>query len=158
MADRWGNSERSDRLYHLDIQVIDLDSKITLDGDCSYEIKRWLLLGRKAMTNLNSVFKSKNIMLPTKVPIVKAMVFPVAMYGCESWTIKMSEHQKINTFKLWCWRRLFRILWTAKISNQSVLMEINPEYSLQWLMLKQKLQIKSTGTNPRNDWRYKVPG
>ena len=131
MADRWGNSERSDRLYHLDIQVIDLDSKITLDGDCSYEIKRWLLLGRKAMTNLNSVFKSKNIMLPTKVPIVKAMVFPVAMYGCESWTIKMSEHQKINTFKLWCWRRLFRILWTAKISNQSVLMEINPEYSLQ---------------------------
>ena len=84
MADRWGDSERSDRLYHLDIQVIDLDSKITLDGDCSYEIKRWLLLGRKAMTNLNRVFKSKNIMLPTKVYIVKAMVFPVAMYGCES--------------------------------------------------------------------------
>ena len=105
--------------------------QITLDGDCSYEIKRCLLLGRKAMTNLDSVFKSRNIMLPTNVRIVKAMVFPVAMYGCESWTIKNSEHRRIDTFKLWCWRRLLRVPWTAKISNQSVLKEINPEYSLQ---------------------------
>ena len=108
-----------------------LGSKITVDGDCSQEIKRCLLLGRKAMTNLDSVFKSRNIMLPTNVRIVKAMVFPVAMYGCESWTIKNSEHRRIDTFKLWCWRRLLRVPWTAKISNQSVLKEINPEYSLQ---------------------------
>ena len=127
-----------------------LGSKITVDGDCSHEIRRHLLLGRKAMTNLDSVFKSRNIMLPTNVRIVKAMVFPVAMYGCESWTIKNSEHRRIDTFKLWCWRRLLRVPWTAKISNQSVLKEINPEYSLQWLMLKLKLLIKSTGANPRN--------
>jgi len=120
-----------------------LGSKITADGDCSHEIKRQLLLGRKAMTNLDSIFKSRDITLPTKVHLIKAMVFPVVMYGCESWAIKKSEHWRINAFELWCWRRLLRIPWTVKRSNQSILKEISPEYSLQGLRLKLKLQYFS---------------
>ena len=112
------------------------DCKITADGDCSHEIKRCLLLGRKAMTNLNSILKSRDITLPTKVRLVKAMVLPVVMYGCESWTIKKAERQRINAFELWCWRRLLRVPWTAGSSNQSILKEISPEYSLEGLMLK----------------------
>ena len=115
-------------------------SKITVDSDCSHEIKRCLLLGRKVMTNLDSILKSRDITLPTKVHLVKAMVFPVVMYGCESWTIKKAEHQSIDAFELWCWRRLMRVPWTARISNQSILKEINPEYSLEGLMLKLKRQ------------------
>ena len=111
-------------------------SKITVDGDCSHGIKRCLLFGRKAMTNLDS----RNITLPTKVHLVKAMVFPVVMYECESWTIKKAEHQNIDAFELWCWRRLLRVPWTARRSNQSILKEISPEYSLERLMLKLKLQ------------------
>ena len=117
-----------------------LGSKITTDGDCSHEIKIHLFFGRKAMTNLDSIFKSRDIALPTKVHLVKAMVFPVVMYGCESWTIKKAEHQRSDAFKLWYWRRLLRVPWTAKRSNQSILKEINPEYSLERLMLKLKLQ------------------
>ena len=117
-----------------------LGSKITADGDCSHKIKRCYLLGRKAMTNLDSILKSRDITLPTKVRLLKSMVFPVVMYGCESWTIKKAEHQRIDTFELWCWRRLLRVPWTARRSNQSVLKEINPEYSLEGLMLKLKLQ------------------
>ena len=117
-----------------------LGSKLTADGNCSHEIRRHLLLGRKTMTNLDSVLKSRNITLPTKVPIVKAMVFPVVMYGCESWTIKKTEQQRIDAFELWCWRRLLRVPWTARRSNQSILREINPEYTLERLMLKLKLQ------------------
>ena len=117
-----------------------LGSKTTADGECSHEIKRQLLLGRKAMTNLDSVLKSRDITLPMKVHIVKAMVFPVVTYGCESWTIKKAECQRIDSFKLWCWRRLLRVPWTARRSNQSILKEINPEYSLEGLMLKLKLQ------------------
>ena len=116
-------------------------SKITAVGDCSHEIKRRLLLGRKVTTNPDSILKSRDITLPTKVHLVKAMVFPVVMYGCESWTIKKAEHQSIDTFELWCWRRLLRILWTARRSNQSILKEISPEYSLEGLMLKLKLPI-----------------
>ena len=115
-------------------------SKITADDDCSHEIKRHLLLGRKVMTNLSSILKSRDITLPTKVRLVKVMVFPVVMYGCESWTIKKAEHQRIDAFELWCWRRLLRISWTARRSNQSILKEISPEYSLEGLMLKLKLQ------------------
>ena len=117
-----------------------LDSKITADGDCSHEIKRCLLLGRKAMTNLDSILKSRDITLPTKVHLVKAMVFPVVIYGCESWTIKKAEHQRTDAFELWCWRRLLKLPWTARRSNQSILKEISPEYSLEGLMLKLKLQ------------------
>ena len=117
-----------------------LGSKITADGDCSREIKRCLLLGRKSMTNLDSILKSRDISLQTKVRLVKAMVFPVVMYGCESWTIKKAEGQRIDAFELWCWRRLLRVFWTAKRSNQSILKEISPEYSLEGLMLKLKLQ------------------
>ena len=116
-----------------------LGSKITADGDCSCEIKRCLLLGRKAMTNLDSILKSRGITLPTKVCLVKAMVFPVVMYGCESWTIKKAECQRIDAFELWCWRRLLRNPWTARRSNQFILKEISPEYSLGGLMLKLKL-------------------
>ena len=116
-----------------------LGSKITADGDCSHEIKRRLFLGRKTMTNLDSIFKSRDITLVTKVHLVKAMVFPAVMYGCESWTIKRDEHQKTDTFELWCWIRFLRVPWTAR-SNQSILKEINPEYSLEGLMLKLKLQ------------------
>ena len=115
-------------------------SKITADGDCSHEIKRRLLLGRKVMTNLDSIFKSRDITLPTKVHLVKAMGFPVVMYGCESWTVKKAEHRGINAFELWCWRRLLRVPWTARSSNQSILKEISPEYSLEGLMLKLKIQ------------------
>ena len=117
-----------------------LGSKITADGDCSHEIKRHLLLGRKVMTNLNSILKSRDITLPTKVFLVKAMVFPVAMYEGESWTVKKAEHRRIDAFELWCWRRLLRVPWTARRSNQSILKEISPEYSLEGLMLKLKLQ------------------
>ena len=117
-----------------------LGSKITADGDYSHEIKRCLLLGRKAMTNLDSILKSRDITLPTKVHLVKAVVFPVVMYGCESWTIKKVEHRRIDAFELWCWRRLLRVPWTARRANQSILKEISPEYSLERLMLKLKFQ------------------
>ena len=117
-----------------------LGSKITADGDCSREIKRHLLFQRKAMTNLDSVLKSRDISLPTKVHLVKAMVFPVVMYGCESWTIKKAEYQRIDAFELWYWRRLLRVPWTARRSNQSTLKEISTEYSLEGLMLRLKLQ------------------
>ena len=133
MRNRWGNSGNSVRLYFR-------GSKITADGDCSHEIKRHLLLGRKTMTNLDSMLKSRDITLPTNVCLVKAMVFPVVMYGCESWTIKKAECQRIDAFELWYWRRLLRVPWTARISNQSILKEINPECSLEGLMLKLKLQ------------------
>ena len=114
-------------------------SKITTDGDCHHEIKRRLLLGRKVITNLDSIFKSRDITLSTKVHLVKAMVFPVVIYGCESWTVKKAEHQRIAAFELWCWRRLLRVPWTAR-SNQSILKEISPGCSLEGLMLKLKLQ------------------
>ena len=117
-----------------------LGSKITAYGDCSYEIKRCLLLWRKAMTNLDSILKSRDITFLTNIHLVKAMVFPVVMYGCESWTIKKTELQRIESFELWCWRRLLRVPWTARRSNQSILKEISPEYSLEGLMLKLKLQ------------------
>ena len=117
-----------------------LGSKITADGECSHEIKTCLLLGRKVMTNLDSISKSRDITLPTKVRLVKAIVFPVVMYGCESWTVKKTEHQKTDAFELWCWRRLLRVPWTAGGSNQSTLKEISPGYSLKVLMLKLKLQ------------------
>ena len=133
MANRWGNNGNSERLYFGGL-------KITADGDCSHEIKRRLLLGRKGMTNLDSILKSRDISLPKKVHLVIAIVFPVIMYGCESWTIKKAECQKIDVFELWCWRRLLRVRWTARRSNQSILKEISPEYSLEGLMLKLKLQ------------------
>jgi len=120
--------------------LIFLGSKITIDGDYSHEIKRCFLLGRKAMTNLDNILKSRDITLLTKVRLVKAMVFPVVMYGCESWTVKKAEHRRIDAFKLWCWRRLLRVPWTARRSDQSILKEISPEYSLEGLMLKLKLQ------------------
>ena len=119
---------------------ISLGSKITADSDCSNEIKRYLLLGRQIMMNLDSILKSRDITLKTKVIIVKAMVFPVVMYGFDSWTTKKAEHQRIDAFELWCWRRLLRDSWAARRSNQSILKEINPEYSLEGLMLKLKLQ------------------
>ena len=132
MANRWRNTGNSVILYLLGLQ--------NQCGWCSHEIKRCLILGRKAMTNLDSMLKRKDITLPTKVHLVKAMAFPVVMYRCESWTKKKAEHQRIDAFKLWCWRRLLRVPWTARRSNQSVLKEINPEYSLKGLMLKLKLQ------------------
>ena len=116
-------------------------SNITADADCSHEIKRCLLLGRKAMTNLDSILKSRDITLPTKITLVKSMVFPVVVYRCESWIIKKAEHQRIDAFELWCWRRLLRVPWTARRSNQSILKEISPEYSLEGLMVKLKLLI-----------------
>ena len=119
MGNRWGNRGNSVRLYFG-------GSKSTVDGDCSHEIKRRLLLGRKVITNLDSIFKSRDIALPTKVHLVKAMVFPVVMYGCESWTVKKAEHRRIDAFELWCWRRLLRVPWTARRSNQSILKEISP--------------------------------
>ena len=119
---------------------ISLGSKITADGDCSHEIKRCLLLGRKVMTNLDSILKSRDITLPKKVRLFKVMVFPVVMYGCESWTIKKAEHWRIDAFELWCWRRCLRIPWTARRSNQAIQKEISPDYSLEGLMLKLKLQ------------------
>ena len=132
MANRWGNKGNSDFIF--------LAIKITAVGDCSYEIKRRLRLGRKARTNLDSILKSRDITLPTKVHIVKAMVFPVVMYGCESWTIKKVEWQRIDAFELWCWKRLLRVPCTARRSNQSILKETSPEYLLEGLMLKLKLQ------------------
>ena len=117
-----------------------LGSKITVDGDCSHEIKRRLLLGRKVMTNLDSILKSRDITLPTKVHLVKAMVFPVVMYGCESWTVKKAECRRIDAFELWCWRRLLKVPWTARRSNQSIPKEISPGCSLERMMLKLKLQ------------------
>ena len=117
-----------------------LGSKITSDDDCSHEIKRRFLLWKKVMTNLDSIFKSRDITLPTKVCLVKAMVFPVVTYGCESWTVKKAERQRIYAFELWCWRRLLRVPWTARRSNQSILKEISPGYSLEGMMLKLKLQ------------------
>ena len=134
MANRWGNSGNSDRLY----LVGGGGSKITADGDCSYEIKRRLLLGRKAMVNIDRI-------LPTKVPLVKAMVFTIVICGCESWTIKKAEHRRIDAFELWCWRRLLRVPRTARRYNQSILKKINPEYSLEGLMLKLKLQLQYFG-------------
>ena len=133
MTNTWGNNENSDRF-------ISLGSKFTADGDYSHEIKSCLLLGRKAMTNLDSILKSRDIILLTKVLQVKAMVFPAVMYGCKSWTIKKAEHRRIDAFKLWCWRRLLRVPWTSRRSNQSILKEISHEYSLEGLMLKLKLQ------------------
>ena len=133
MANRWGNSGNIDRLNFL-------GSKITADGDCSHEIKRCLLLGRRVMTNSESIFKSRDITLPTKVHLVKAMVFPVVTYGCEIWTIKKAECQRIDAFEVWCWRRLLRVPWTGRRSNQSILREISPECSLEEPMLKLKLQ------------------
>ena len=133
MANRWGNN----------VTVRDFTfggSKITADGDCSHEIKRRLLLGKKVMTNLDSILKSRDITLSTKVRLVKAMVFPVVIYRCESWTIKKAEHQRIDAFELWCWRTLLRVPWTAGRSNQSILKEISPECPLEGLMLKLKLQ------------------
>ena len=121
-----------------------LGSKITAVGDCSHEIKGYLLLGRKAMINLDSILESRDITLPTKVRLVKAMVFPVVMYGCESWTVTRAERQKIDAFELWCWRRLFRVPWTARRSSQSILKEISPEYSFEGLMLKLKHQTLAT--------------
>ena len=129
MANRWQTMETV-------IDFIFLGFKITADGDCSHEIKR----GRKVMTNLDSIFKSRDITLPTKVHLVKALVFPVVMYGCESWTIKKAECRRIDAFELWCWRRLLRVPWTARRSNQSILKEISPGISLEGLMLKLKLQ------------------
>ena len=135
-------SSKLDRvlLAYVPGQTVFLGSKITANGDCSREIKRRLLLGRKAMTNLDGILKSRDITLLTKVCLVKAIVFPVVMYGCESWTIKKAEHQRIGAFELWRWRRLFRVFWTARRSNQSILKEISPEYSLEGLTLKLKLQ------------------
>ena len=156
-----GNSANSVRLYFL-------GSKITADGDCSSEIKRCLLLGRKVMTNLDSILKSKDISLLPSVHIVKAMVSPVLMYGWESWIIKKAEHQRSNAFELWCWRRLLRVPWTARRSSQSILKEISPKYSLEELMLKLKLQYfgppesknQLIGKNPDagKDWGQKEKG
>ena len=137
MANRWGNSGNSERHFFWGGSG---GSKITEDGGCSHEIKRHLLLWRKAMTNLDSILKSRDITLPTKFCVVKAMVFPVVMYGCKSWTIKKPEHQRTDAFELWCWRRLLRVPWTARRSNQFILKEISPEYSLEGLMLMLKLQ------------------
>ena len=133
MANRWGNNGNSDRLYFLRLQI-------TAGGDWKHEIKRNLRLGRKAMSNLDSILKSRDITSLTKFCLVKAMVFPVAMYGCESWTIKKTEHWRTDASELWCWRRLVRAPWTARRSNQSILKEISPEYSLEGLMLKLTLQ------------------
>ena len=130
--------------WHIDGETaadfIFLGSKLTADGDCSHEIKRCLLLGRKVMTNLDNILKSRDITLPTKVRLVKAMIFPVVMYGCEIWTVKKAEHRRIDAFELWCWRRPLRVPWTARRSNQSILKEISPGISLEGMMLKLKLQ------------------
>ena len=133
MGNRWGNSGNP-------VRLIFGGSKITVDGDCSHEIKRRLLLGRKVMTNLDSIFKSRDITLPTKVHLVKVMVFPVVMYGCEIWTVNKAEHRSIDAFELWYWRRLLRVSWTARRSNRSILKEISPGCSLEGMVLKLKLQ------------------
>ena len=161
MANRWGNNGNSEGLYFWGL-------KITADGDCSHEIKEHLLLGRKVMTNLDSILKSRDITLPTRVHVVKAMVFPVVMYGCESWTIKKAESRKIDAFELWCWRRLLRVPWTARRVNQSILKAISPEYSFEGLMLKLKLQyfghlMRRTDSFEKTlitgkDWRQEAKG
>ena len=140
-----------------------LGSKITADGDCSHEIKRSLLLGRKVMTNLDSMLKSRDITLPTKIRLVKAMVFPVVLYGYESWPVKKAEHRRINAFELWCWRRLLRVPWTARRFNQSILKEISPKCSLEGLMLKLKLQyfghlMRRTGSLEKTLMLGKIEG
>ena len=158
MGNRWGNSGNS-------IRVCFLGWKITADGDCSHEIKRGLLLGRKVMTNLDSIFKSRDITLPTKFCLVKAMVFPVVMYGCESWTVK-AERRRIDAFELWCWRRLLRVPWTARRSNQFILKEISPGISLEGMMLKLKLQyfghlmrwLIGKDYDARRDWGQEEKG
>ena len=146
--------------WQIDVETVEtvtdfilLGSKITADGNRSHEIKRWLLLGRKAMTNLDSILKSRDMTLPTKVHLVKALVFPVVMYGCESWTIKKAECWRIDTFELWCWRRLFGVRWSARRSNQSILKEISPEYSLEGLMLKVKLQYFGHLMQRMTNWK-----
>ena len=148
MANRWVNNGNSDGLY-----LGGEGSKITADGDCSHEIKRHLLLGRKVMTILDSILKSRDISLPTKVCLVKAMVVPVVMYGCESWTIKKAEHRRIDAFELWCWGRLLRVSWTARTSNQSILKVICPGCSLEELMLKLKLQYFPTSCKELTHWK-----
>ena len=148
MANRWRNSGNSDRLFLG-------GSKITADGDCSHEIKRRLLLGRKAMTNLDSILKSRDITLPTKVHLVKGVIFPVVMYECESWAVKKAECQRIDAFELWYWRRLLRVPWTARRSSQSILKEIGPEYSLEGQMLKLKLPIP--WPPDAKNWHWKRP-
>ena len=159
MASRWGNNGNSENLS--------LGFKITADGDCSHESKRHLLLGRKVLTNLDSILKNRDVTLPTKVSLVKAIVFPVVMYGCESWTIKKDEHWRMDAFELWCWRRLLRVPWTARRSYQSILKEISPEYSLEGLMLKLKLQYfghlmqrtdSCEKTDAGKDWRREEKG
>ena len=132
MSNRWGKNENNERLYFGGVQD-------TVDGDCSHEIKRCLLLGRKAMINLDSILKSRDIILLPKVHLVKPMIFPGVMYGCESWTIKKAEHERIDAIELWCWKRLLRVPWTAKRSNHSILKEISPEHSLEELILKLKV-------------------
>ena len=146
MANRWGNNGNSERLYFLGIQTI-------ADGDWSHEIKRHLLLWRKVITNLDSILKSRDITLPTKIHLVKAMVFPLVMYGCESWTIKKAELQRIDAFELWCWRRFLRVPWIARRSNQSTLKEISPEYSLEGLMVKLKLQYFGHQCEKLSPWK-----
>ena len=150
MANRWRNNASSDRLYFHGLQD-------PTDGDCSHEIKRCLLLRRKAITKLDSLLKSRDITLPTRVHLVKAMVFPVFMYGCESWTKKKYECQRIDAFELWCWRRLLRVPWTARRSNQSILKEISPEYSLEVLMLKLKLKSNTLATWCKKLTHWKRP-
>ena len=146
MAKRWETVETV-------IDSIFLGSKITVDDDCSHEIKRHLLLGRKIMPNLESILKSRDIILPTKVRLVKAMVFPVVMYGCESWTVKKAERRRIDDFELWCWRRLLKVPWTARRSNQSILKVISPGCSLEGLMLKLKLQYLATSCEELTHWK-----
>ena len=146
MANRWGNSGNSVRLYFL-------GSKITAGGDCSHDIKKRLLLERKVMTNLDSILKNRDITLPTKDHLIKAVVFRVVMYGCESWTIKKAKHQRIDAFELWYWRRLLRVPWTTRRSNQSILEEISPGYSLEGLMLKLKFQYLVTWCEKLTPWK-----
>ena len=146
MANSWGNSGNSGWLYFW-------VSKITADSDCSHEIKRHLLLGRKVMTNLDSIWKSRDITLPTKVRLVKATVFPVVIYGCESWTLKKAEHQRIDAFELWCWRRLLRVPWTARRSNQSILKEISPGCSLKGLMWNWNSNPLATWCEDLTHWK-----
>ena len=144
MANRWGNNGNRETF---------LGSKITADGDCSHEIKRHLLPGRKAMTNLDSILKSIDITLPTKVCLVKALIFPIVMYGCESWSVKKAKCQRIDAFEMWCWERLLRVPWTARRSNQSILKEISPECSLEGMMLNLKLQYLATWCEEVTHWK-----
>ena len=146
MASKWGRNGNSGRLYFLGLQII-------VDGDCSQEIKRWLLLRRKATRNLDIILKSRDTGLWTKVHIVKAMVFPVVMYGCESWNIKKAECWRIDAFELWCWRSLLRVSWTARISNPSILKEISPGCSLEGMMLKLKVQCLATSCEELTHWK-----